>query len=299
MIKKMDKKYQKDIKKETTHWNSAVKKELKKHPPDYSFYKESLPYRIYRHKYVMKMLSRIHHNDKVLELGCYNGWFSLEMARKGAHIDAYDISYVAINSARKYYTECKKKERFTGTINYFISDLNHPVFKKQNYGKIVIRNVLHHLVNLDYLYKKLFTLLKPNGLILIDDAIPVRKFEAIITGILLFMLPTDIPYRQKVRRVFKKGNIINRTKGLIDSKDSSPFEGISGDQSLEKIKLFFQHNKVSTYSAFIGAITPRLKITPPFIKIYLLKMLNSIDSTLTRINILRGTVYYFVGLKDT
>lgn len=296
MNKKTDKKYSVDIKKETGHWDSAVKQELKKHPPDYSYYKKTLPYKIYRHKYVLKMLSHIKPDDKVLELGCYNGWFTLEMARKGAKIDAYDLSPIAINAAKKYYAKRKKREHFNGIINYFISDLNYPIFKNQQYDKIVIRNVLHHLVNLDLLYKKLLVLLKTEGEILIDDALPVRKLEAFITGVLLFLLPTDIPYSQKFRRVFSKSDILKRTQDLIDSKDSSPFEGASGEQSLEKIKLLFPNHKVVTYSAFIGVITPRFNLTLLF-KLPFLKILSLLDSFLIKANLLRGTVYYLVGYK--
>ena len=243
------------------------------------------------------MLNKISEGDRVLELGCYNGWFSLEMARKGANVEAYDISQVSIGVAKKYYGKCKKIEKLTGSISYHIADLNYPNFPNNNYDKIVIRNVLHHLINLDLLYKKLFSILKPKGLILIDDALPVRKFEALITGVLLFILPTDIPYSQKINRVFKNGNIIKRTQDLVDSKDSSPFEGITGEESLNKIKLLFPKNKIITYSAFVGAITPRLQL-PLFIKSILLKILNFFDYFMINVNLMRGTVYYFFGQKS-
>jgi len=297
MTNKIDYDYLGKIKEESSLWNKAAEDELKKSPPDYSYYKKTWPYLIYRNPFIKKLLNKISEGDKVLELGCYNGWFSLEMARKGAHVEAHDISQKAIGIAKKYYDKCKKTEKFTGSISYHITDLNYPNFPKNNYDKIVIRNVLHHLINLDLLYKKLFSILKPKGLILIDDALPVRKFEALITGVLLFILPTDIPYSQKINRVFKNGNIIKRTQDLVDSKDSSPFEGITGEESLNKIKLLFPKNKIITYSAFVGAITPRLQL-PLFIKSILLKILNFFDYFMINVNLMRGTVYYFFGQKS-
>lgn len=296
MKNKMDSDYLGKIKEESRLWDKAAEDELKKGPPDYSYYKQTWPYLIYRNPFVIKMLDKISEGDRVLELGCYNGWFSLEMVRKGANIDAYDISSMAIATAKKYYLLRKKVENFKGTITYYVSDLNYPNFLNNNYDKIVIRNVLHHLINLDLLYKKLFSILKPKGLILIDDALPVRKFEAIITGVLLFILPTDIPYSQKINRVFKKGSIIKRTQDLVDSKDSSPFEGITGEESLNKIKLLFPKNKIITYSAFVGAITSRLQL-PLSIKSILLKILNFFDYFMINVNLMRGTVYYFLAKK--
>ena len=297
MTNKMDNDYREKIREESSLWDKAAENELKKGPPDYSYYKKTWPYLIYRNPFVIKMLNKISEGDRVLELGCYNGWFSLEMARKGANVEAYDISQVSIGVAKKYYGKCKKIEKLTGSISYHIADLNYPNFPNNNYDKIVIRNVLHHLINLDLLYKKLFSILKPKGLILIDDALPVRKFEALITGVLLFILPTDIPYSQKINRVFKNGNIIKRTQDLVDSKDSSPFEGITGEESLNKIKLLFPKNKIITYSAFVGAITPRLQL-PLFIKSILLKILNFFDYFMINVNLMRGTVYYFFGQKS-
>jgi len=297
MTNKIDNDYREKIREESSLWDKAAENELKKGPPDYSYYKKTWPYLIYRNPFVIKMLNKISEGDRVLELGCYNGWFSLEMARKGANVEAYDISQVSIGVAKKYYGKCKKIEKLTGSISYHIADLNYPNFPNNNYDKIVIRNVLHHLINLDLLYKKLFSILKPKGLILIDDALPVRKFEALITGVLLFILPTDIPYSQKINRVFKNGNIIKRTQDLVDSKDSSPFEGITGEESLNKIKLLFPKNKIITYSAFVGAITPRLQL-PLFIKSILLKILNFFDYFMINVNLMRGTVYYFFGQKS-
>lgn len=84
--------YEENIKKESDLWNKAAEDELKKSPPDYSYYKQTWPYLIYRNPFVIKMLKKISEGDNVLELGSYNGWFSLEMARKGAFVDAHDIS---------------------------------------------------------------------------------------------------------------------------------------------------------------------------------------------------------------
>jgi len=297
MVSTNNKKYREEIKKEEALWNKTAGTELKKHPPDYAYYKETLPYKIYRHKYVTKMLSNIQPGDKVLELGCYNGWFSLEMARKGAFVDAHDISTNAIKIGKNYYQKCKKEECLKGTISYFVTDLNYPNFPNNTYDVIVIRNVLHHLTNLQILFYELKKALKNGGDILVDDALPCGKKEALISGILLFLLPTDIPYRQKLKRVFKKGQILKRTQGLVDACGSSPFEGVTGQESVIYLMRIFKQLSYSSFAAFVGTVTAHLKLSNPFKKL-LLRFLNFVDIFLIKIGLLRGTIYYLVVKKD-
>ncbi len=291
-----NKKYREEIKKEEALWNKTAQDELKKHPPNYAYYKETLPYKIYRHKYVKDMLSNIKPGDNVLELGCYNGWFSLEMARKGAHIDAHDISSSAIKIAKDYYSKCKRNG-LKGTISYFVTDLNNPNFSDKLYEVVVIRNVLHHLMNLDSLFVKLKKVLKSGGKILIDDALPCGKKEAFISGVLLTLLPTDIPYTQKLQRIFKKGQILKRTQGLVDACGASPFEGISGEESVEYINKYFRQLSYQTFAAFVGTTASHLKMSQS-LKYFVLKILNYLDIILIEIGILRGTGYYLASKKD-
>jgi len=296
MVSTNNKKYREEIKKEEALWNKTAKDELMKHPPDYAYYKETLPYKIYRDKYVKEMLSSILPGDNVLELGCYNGWFSLEMARVGAHVEAHDISSNAIKIAKDYYQKCKKSG-LKGTISYFITDLNSPNFSNKIYDVIVIRNVLHHLLNLESLFLKLKNMLRGNGRILVDDALPCGKKEALLTGILLTLLPTDIPYTQKLRRIFKKGQILKRTQGLVDACGASPFEGVSGEESVIYLKRSFKQLSYKSFAAFVGTVTAHLKLSNPFKKL-LLKFLNFVDILLIQIGLLRGTIYYLAAKKD-
>jgi 2-polyprenyl-3-methyl-5-hydroxy-6-metoxy-1,4-benzoquinol methylase len=283
--------YQKVAREEASSWDRAAAGELKKFPPDYRYYRQSLPYKIYRHKYVARMLSNIHAGNRVLELGCYNGWFSLEMVRKGAIVDAHDISSKAIGIAKKYFIKRQKVEKFTGKVNYFITDLNFPDFPANYYDVIVIRNVLHHLTNLKILVKKLSQSLKTNGKVLVDDALPCGKLAALITGTLLFILPTNIPYSQKLNRVFKKGQILKRTQGLVDACGASPFEGASGEESVNLINKYFNLTKFTTFTAFVGAIATHLKMINTF-KLPVLKIIDLLDKSLIKIGVVRGTAYY-------
>ncbi|MDZ7586627.1 MAG: hypothetical protein U0946_02640, partial [Patescibacteria group bacterium] len=76
MINKVDQKYVKNLKGESDLWDKAAEDELKKGPPDYSYYKKTWPYLIYRNSFISKTINRVSKGDRVLELGSYNGWFS-------------------------------------------------------------------------------------------------------------------------------------------------------------------------------------------------------------------------------
>lgn len=128
---------------------------------------------------------------------------------------------------------------------------------------MVFRNVLHHIGNLKELTTAAADALKPGGLILADDGLPCGKREALIIGCLLMLLPTDIPYHHKLQRVLRKGNILRRTQGLVDPKDGSPFEGISGQESLEYINQRFSVSYFTTFAAFIGVLSSQVRMPKP------------------------------------
>ena len=153
-------------------------------------------------------------------------------------------------------------------------------------------------MNLDDLFLKLKSVLKNNGKILVDDAIPCGKKEAFITGILLTLLPTDIPYSQKLMRIFKKGQILKRTQGLVDACGASPFEGVSGEESIFHLNNHFKKSSYKTFAAFVGTIAAHLKL-PELLKLYCLKALNLLDKLLIEAKLIRGTGYYLVAKKNS
>jgi 2-polyprenyl-3-methyl-5-hydroxy-6-metoxy-1,4-benzoquinol methylase len=194
----LDQEYQDHLHEEASLWNRTARAERKQFSPDYRYYRSTLPYRIYRQRYVAATLSLVKEGARVLELGAYNGWFSLELARRGAHVDAHDIADEALRIGKRYFEKIRQKEQIAGTIAYHVTDLNAATFSRKPYDVVVIRNVLHHIANLDDLLEKVKHSLKPGGMLIVDDALPCRRREALVVGMLLMLLPTEIPYSQNV-----------------------------------------------------------------------------------------------------
>lgn len=290
--------YKKQAQEEGQIWGKAAQREANKHDPDYSYYSKFISYRIYRNGYTLRALSNIKPGMRVLDLGCYNGWFSLELARSGAIVDAHDIAPDAIAIARSYYKKCKAKEKFSGQITYHVTDLNTATFPKEAYDVVVFRGILHHVGNLDGLIPAVSRALKPGGLVVADDGLPCGKKEALAIGGLLMLLPTDIPYHRKFQRVFRKGNIVGRTQGLVDSKHGSPFEGITGKESVDYLREHFTIRYYTTFAAFIGVLASQVRVQEQF-KVLFLRVFNVLDRASTLCGILQGSVYYLEGEKRT
>jgi 2-polyprenyl-3-methyl-5-hydroxy-6-metoxy-1,4-benzoquinol methylase len=114
---------------------------------------------------------------RVLDLGCGAGWLSLEMARRGAHVTALDISptnlalgrYMAESNARNFpylyqsfaSLPCRLEE--FGSVEYAYADLNTTALPTNEYDVVVVWDSLHHVANLEGLLEQVRAALKPGG----------------------------------------------------------------------------------------------------------------------------------------
>ena len=101
-------------------------------------------------------------NARILDVGCGAGYMSLELARNGYHVDAFDISSECINQANTVLATNPFKENF-GSLVYSVKSLDDVVGK---YDVVLFSVSLHHMVNLDEALEKANHLLSPGGCIL-------------------------------------------------------------------------------------------------------------------------------------
>ena len=98
--------------------------------------------------------------DKVLIVGCGNGWLERELADTniGKNFDAFDISEEYIQEAKN-----KKGDR---SIKYFISDINNlDNLETEKYDAVFNYAIIHHVTDLDNAVNKIYQSMKTNALI--------------------------------------------------------------------------------------------------------------------------------------
>jgi SAM-dependent methyltransferase len=127
---------------------------------------------------------------RVLDLGCGAGWFSLELARQGAHVTAVDISpsnlaigrYLAETNTRNFPylyghfagLPCKLED--FGSVEYVYTDLNTVNLPLAEYDAVVVMDSLHHVAEIERLLEQIRASLKPGGVFVgVDHAFATAR----------------------------------------------------------------------------------------------------------------------------
>jgi SAM-dependent methyltransferase len=117
------------------------------------------------------LLKNLNSNDRVLEVGCGNGFLTNILREKVSHVDGFDYSENMINQAKKRYGE--KNNQF------FCENVLEPKLLKGQYDTIVCVRVLINLRDFEEqkcAIKNLRTFLKPKGSLLLVEGY-INGFE--------------------------------------------------------------------------------------------------------------------------
>ncbi len=229
---------------------------------EYYFYKNPWRYdfsRQYAFGNALKDLEQIVRTKKninILDIGCGNGWFSLNAnIRNRNHWDCIDLSKRGILTAEKY-----KSKLVIDKNSYFYTSLeNYNVAKK--YDVITCVNTLHHLRNLETFFKKVRAHLKHNGTIFIHDVSSDIFSET--NGAFVLLLRTIFNFGNKIKYFegFKSLNISKRLEMIIHEWQNETDEGKQSycdhRHSSEEIKSFLCRKFRKTYYKEEGGILMR------------------------------------------
>ena len=142
----------------------------------------------------------------LIEFGC--GVFQSSL---GIKKNKMPKSYIATDTSKKIIREAKKNDN---RPTYKVIDLEKKIIDKKKYDVIVLKGVLHHTKDPENILKKLKSILKPKGIIIISEP----NLSSIIGNFLKWLLKfffkknlEDSPYGQynfeKISQSVKKANL--------------------------------------------------------------------------------------------
>jgi 2-polyprenyl-3-methyl-5-hydroxy-6-metoxy-1,4-benzoquinol methylase len=281
--------YEEKLKAEAELWGDEFAHLAQTAPPDWRYYRKL------RHNIIMhtddvdELLTHIKPGMKALELGCATGWISLAMAQRGAIVTGSDLSEKALTIARHYYESIK--DQVSGRVEYRADDMNTIQLPENTYDVIVVKSVLHHLINLDHTITEIHKALKPGGLLWASDTDGDEASSTVlIAGALCLVLPTATSYADKLRALLKFGvRAPSRVKASIQAEGLSPFEGAGREHDwIKLIEKQFTIEKRVDVPAFTGYVTAQLK-APDWFALPLLKCFRWVDQRLVNRKLLHNT----------
>src|SRR2546423_4584911 len=231
---------------------------------------------------------------RVLDICCGPGWLSLELARRGQHVDAYDLSPEAIALARRMLADNPYTKGF-GSVSYHLQDVTEVDLGTERYDAVTGSSAFHHIHDLPQFMERIWRALKPGGVVVTIDDMPRGRLELNIDRVLRFLLPTyHHGYSKKARLALRR---ITGEPGPPEI--FSPMEMGKHDSVYEISKIWYEKFEVIQdvhFNAFSLAPLMRLK-APSFIRYPLAKAVVAFDRLLCRTGICHGFVRVMIGRK--
>ncbi|MDW8299313.1 MAG: class I SAM-dependent methyltransferase, partial [Anaerolineae bacterium] len=275
--------YQALIAAEAAVWSAAARDLAAKWRPDWADMRRTRHYAVVDGRHIKQLLRLVQPEWQVLEIGCWSGWLSLEMARRGAHVDGIDVAAEALKLAQTYAAEHAPR----GSVRYRLADINYEPLPQNHYDLVVAVGVLHHLAEVRAVLERVRAALKPNGLLFVIDPLDTPTANALLAGALLFLLPTKVRYRDKVRHLLRfRQRVVERMKASIEARGLSPFEGYGRHQMpLEILRELFHVEQFRVYNAFTGYVIANLAM-PESLAIAVGRLLLPLDHLAVRLRLL-------------
>jgi len=107
---------------------------------------------------------------RVLDVGCGSGLYAEELARRGAHVVAFDSSSQLVNHA---------KRRVSSAVHVRVHDLEDPLdwLADESMDQAVMALVLHHLADPVSALREIHRTLKPGGRLVVSTVHPTADWH--------------------------------------------------------------------------------------------------------------------------
>jgi 2-polyprenyl-3-methyl-5-hydroxy-6-metoxy-1,4-benzoquinol methylase len=222
----------------------------------------------------------------VIELGCGNGWFSLELARNGFDVTGLDISKESINVAQGYLDNLRGEQKLS--LQYIYKN----ILDYLNYGEysgesVVCVGFLHHLPKLilKNVIKRLSQRMgKKHLLLAIEPSYDCTSYAiAILVYALRLALPNHFKYKnlntdapRHIKNIFNELSERDRTQSVMDN--SSPSKLI-----VKTIRDNFGEVEVNYSTAFFDKVIGSIRVLSEDIKT-LSNLLKELDDIIVKYN---------------
>lgn len=241
-------------------------------------------------------LASANKGGRVLEIACGEGWLSLELAKRGMRVDAYDIAKVRIEEAKRNLYEAKRRGQIISDVRYEVKDLNTAILPEGYYDFVISYDGLHHIPKVERFFEEIIKSLKENGKVVIWDHIRhFEKLSKVLMGLIYFFLPTNMPYDEKLRWYLQI--IVGKASSdRFPDTELSPFED-SGMADLRELLLrYFKALEVKETLSFVRPIVGRLRLLEGLLY-FIIRILKVLDDSLVSLCLLRGEYIFFYGEK--
>lgn len=243
---------------------------------------------------------------RVLEIGCGPGYISLELARNNLDVTGIDLSQICIDIALRFAQEDPWIES-RGPLYYLCGDFfNESLFSAQTFDAVVFIGALHHFPDQENVGKKVRSLLKDNGIIIVHEPTRDRMTQGNAAFIHLvrlllsegngFFKKIDIPENleqqcAEVNKIYSEMRYENESGENVQSVNDNEAGFLEMNGMLQKNfhQLHFQE-RYAFFHELIGGLRFEQQINTQ-----LARYLRDADAELCRLGVLQPTEFFFVG----
>ncbi|HSY52273.1 MAG TPA: class I SAM-dependent methyltransferase [Thermoanaerobaculia bacterium] len=165
---------------------------------------------------------------RALSVGCGTGPLERDLIRRGlcSEVDAFDGSAQSIEIAKNLAAS----EGVGDHIHYFIGDFNEPRLPRRGYDIVFFHQSAHHVAKLEKLFSRLLRVLKPDGLIYLDEYVGPSRSD--------WNDDLVAPHRQFFDRIAPEARLIERLPLPIQPDD--PSEALRSSEIVPQLQRGFR-----------------------------------------------------------
>ncbi len=243
---------------------------------------------------------------RVLEIGCGPGYISLELARNNLDVTGIDLSRVCIDIAKRYAQEDPWLET-RGPLYYLSGDFfNEGLLPAQSFDAVVFVGALHHFPDQEDVGKRVRSLLKDNGIIIVHEPTRDRMTRGNAAFIHLvrvllsqgdgFFQQIEIPENleqqsEEIDLIYSEMRYESETGENVQSVNDNEAGFLEMNEMLQKNfrQLHFQE-RYAFFHELIGGLRFEQQVNTR-----LARYLRDADAELCRLGVLQPTEFFYVG----